>query len=269
MGCELPASRPCHAAHLWKGRTNPHPARAFSTSGMPPSERSESRSIGRGDLRLRERRSGTAARTRFSDMERRAAQLGEFYGGPVWKAHREAANGRFRQCPLVASGVADTRKQEDQRDADSSPKSFRDICKHQQLVGRDQQLSTSARSWVSSRGLTWAFTPPANMRWRATPRRSITRSGHSASGPCWSNPLSRKPTSRGTARPPCPRWMLSGSKKTSGEDLSARNRPWGRASRRGRNSFPRANCPITAPALPSGQKCRVEPIEALCSGSSV
>jgi hypothetical protein len=28
----------------------------------------------------------------FSDMERRAAQLEEFYGGPVWKAHREAAN---------------------------------------------------------------------------------------------------------------------------------------------------------------------------------
>ena len=28
----------------------------------------------------------------FSDMDTRAAQLEEFYGGPVWKAHREAAN---------------------------------------------------------------------------------------------------------------------------------------------------------------------------------
>lgn len=28
----------------------------------------------------------------FNDMEARAAQLGEFYGGPVWKAHRDAAN---------------------------------------------------------------------------------------------------------------------------------------------------------------------------------
>ena len=28
----------------------------------------------------------------FSDMEKRAAQLQEFYGGPVWKAHRDAAN---------------------------------------------------------------------------------------------------------------------------------------------------------------------------------
>jgi len=28
----------------------------------------------------------------FSDMERRAAQLQEFYGGPAWKAHRDAAN---------------------------------------------------------------------------------------------------------------------------------------------------------------------------------
>ena len=28
----------------------------------------------------------------FSDMKRRAAQLQEFYGGPVWKAHRDAAN---------------------------------------------------------------------------------------------------------------------------------------------------------------------------------
>ena len=28
----------------------------------------------------------------FSDMEARAMQLGEFYGGPVWKAHRDAAN---------------------------------------------------------------------------------------------------------------------------------------------------------------------------------
>jgi hypothetical protein len=28
----------------------------------------------------------------FSDMDRRAAQLQEFYGGPVWKAHRDAAN---------------------------------------------------------------------------------------------------------------------------------------------------------------------------------
>jgi NIPSNAP len=28
----------------------------------------------------------------FSDMEARATQLGEFYGGPVWKAHRDAAN---------------------------------------------------------------------------------------------------------------------------------------------------------------------------------
>ena len=28
----------------------------------------------------------------FSDMDARAAQLEEFYGGPVWKAHREAAN---------------------------------------------------------------------------------------------------------------------------------------------------------------------------------
>ena len=62
---------------------------------------------------------------------------------------------------------------------------------------------------------------------------------------------------------------LCGSKKTSRAGLSARNRPWGRASCRGRNSFPRADCPITAPALPRGHKCRVEPIEALCSGSSV
>lgn len=29
----------------------------------------------------------------FSDMKSRARQLEEFYGGPVWKAHREAANG--------------------------------------------------------------------------------------------------------------------------------------------------------------------------------
>jgi quinol monooxygenase YgiN len=28
----------------------------------------------------------------FSDMEARAVQLGEFYGGPVWKAYRETAN---------------------------------------------------------------------------------------------------------------------------------------------------------------------------------
>src|SRR5436190_8660300 len=28
----------------------------------------------------------------FNDMDARAAQLQEFYGGPVWKAHREAAN---------------------------------------------------------------------------------------------------------------------------------------------------------------------------------
>jgi quinol monooxygenase YgiN len=28
----------------------------------------------------------------FQDMESRAAQLQEFYGGPVWKSHREAAN---------------------------------------------------------------------------------------------------------------------------------------------------------------------------------
>ncbi len=28
----------------------------------------------------------------FRDMESRAAQLQQFYGGPVWKAHREAAN---------------------------------------------------------------------------------------------------------------------------------------------------------------------------------
>lgn len=28
----------------------------------------------------------------FQDMERRAAALGAFYGGPVWKAHRDAAN---------------------------------------------------------------------------------------------------------------------------------------------------------------------------------
>jgi len=28
----------------------------------------------------------------FSDMEARAVQLGEFYGGPVWKAQRDAAN---------------------------------------------------------------------------------------------------------------------------------------------------------------------------------
>ena len=28
----------------------------------------------------------------FNDMDERAAQLQEFYGGPVWKAHREAAN---------------------------------------------------------------------------------------------------------------------------------------------------------------------------------
>jgi hypothetical protein len=28
----------------------------------------------------------------FSDMEARAVQLGEFYGGPVWKAHRDVAN---------------------------------------------------------------------------------------------------------------------------------------------------------------------------------
>src|SRR5262249_21434026 len=28
----------------------------------------------------------------FSDMETRAAALAAFYGGPVWKAHREAAN---------------------------------------------------------------------------------------------------------------------------------------------------------------------------------
>jgi hypothetical protein len=28
----------------------------------------------------------------FSDMETRGAQLQEFYGGPVWKAHRDAAN---------------------------------------------------------------------------------------------------------------------------------------------------------------------------------
>jgi NAD(P)-dependent dehydrogenase (short-subunit alcohol dehydrogenase family) len=53
------------------------------------------------------------------------------------------------------------------------------------------------------------------------------------------------------------------------EVFSARNRPWRRASCRGRNSFPRADCPITAPALPRGKKCRVEPIEALCSDSSV
>jgi NIPSNAP len=29
----------------------------------------------------------------FTDMESRARQLQEFYGGPVWKKHREAANG--------------------------------------------------------------------------------------------------------------------------------------------------------------------------------
>ena len=28
----------------------------------------------------------------FSDMEARAVQLGEFYGGPIWRAHRDAAN---------------------------------------------------------------------------------------------------------------------------------------------------------------------------------
>jgi NIPSNAP len=28
----------------------------------------------------------------FSDMDRRAAQLQKFYGGPVWEAHRDAAN---------------------------------------------------------------------------------------------------------------------------------------------------------------------------------
>lgn len=28
----------------------------------------------------------------FADMERRAAALGAFYGGPIWKAHRDAAN---------------------------------------------------------------------------------------------------------------------------------------------------------------------------------
>ena len=28
----------------------------------------------------------------FSDMNARALQLEEFYGGPVWKAHRDAAN---------------------------------------------------------------------------------------------------------------------------------------------------------------------------------
>lgn len=28
----------------------------------------------------------------FSDMDTRAAQLQEFYGGPVWEAHRDAAN---------------------------------------------------------------------------------------------------------------------------------------------------------------------------------
>ena len=28
----------------------------------------------------------------FPDMERRARSLAAFYGGPVWKAHREAAN---------------------------------------------------------------------------------------------------------------------------------------------------------------------------------
>ena len=28
----------------------------------------------------------------FADMPRRARALQEFYGGPVWKAHREAAN---------------------------------------------------------------------------------------------------------------------------------------------------------------------------------
>src|SRR5437867_3671218 len=28
----------------------------------------------------------------FSDMDARAVQLQDFYGGPVWKAHRDAAN---------------------------------------------------------------------------------------------------------------------------------------------------------------------------------
>jgi hypothetical protein len=28
----------------------------------------------------------------FSDMDKRAAQLQEFYGGPIWKAHRDPAN---------------------------------------------------------------------------------------------------------------------------------------------------------------------------------
>jgi hypothetical protein len=28
----------------------------------------------------------------FQDMDSRATQLGRFYGGPIWKAHREAAN---------------------------------------------------------------------------------------------------------------------------------------------------------------------------------
>ena len=77
------------------------------------------------------------------------------------------------------------------------------------------------------RGLTWAFTPPANMRWRATPGRWITRSGHSASGLCWSNPLSRKPTSRGTARPPCLPWMLMRIKENESSRSFSKKSPVG------------------------------------------
>ena len=70
-------------------------------------------------------------------------------------------------------------------------------------------LSTSARSWVSSRGPTWAFTPPANMRWRATPRRWISEGRNIRHPGCAGRTrFQRKPTSGGTARPPCPRWML-------------------------------------------------------------
>ncbi len=37
----------------------------------------------------------------FSDMEARRAQLGEFYDGPVWKAHRDAANATMIDCDNV------------------------------------------------------------------------------------------------------------------------------------------------------------------------
>ena len=48
----------------------------------------------------------------FSDMDARATQLQAFYSGPVWKAHRDAANATMidsRQCSPIASGVADFR----------------------------------------------------------------------------------------------------------------------------------------------------------------